>query len=105
MPFQGRCGLAGLNATYFRLRIDCGADPLVRGRRPRRPVAFRVADFSAAQRDEGVPRGPGGPPYNMKILLTGGAGFIGSHLAERLASEGHQLSIVDDLNDFYSPDL
>ena len=41
----------------------------------------------------------------MKILLTGGAGFIGSHLAERLASEGHRLAIVDDLNDFYSPDL
>jgi len=39
----------------------------------------------------------------MKILLTGGAGFIGSHLAERLLSEGHLLEIVDDLNDFYSP--
>ena len=41
----------------------------------------------------------------MKILLTGGAGFIGSHLAERLAGEGRRLAIVDDLNDFYSPDL
>jgi len=37
------------------------------------------------------------------ILLTGGAGFIGSHLAERLISEGHSLVIVDDLNDFYDP--
>ncbi|MFN8007972.1 MAG: GDP-mannose 4,6-dehydratase [Terriglobia bacterium] len=38
-----------------------------------------------------------------KILLTGGAGFIGSHLAERLLNDGHQLCVVDDFNDFYSP--
>ena len=40
----------------------------------------------------------------LRILLTGGAGFIGSHLAERLLSLGHQLVVVDDLNDFYSPE-
>jgi UDP-glucuronate 4-epimerase len=40
----------------------------------------------------------------MTILLTGGAGFIGSHLAERLLREGRRLVVVDDLNDFYSPD-
>src|ERR1035437_5034354 len=39
----------------------------------------------------------------MRILVTGGAGFVGSHLSERLLREGHHLSIVDDLNDFYSP--
>jgi UDP-glucuronate 4-epimerase len=39
----------------------------------------------------------------MRILVTGGAGFIGSHLSERLLREGHSLAIVDDLNDFYSP--
>ncbi len=39
----------------------------------------------------------------MRILVTGGAGFIGSHLGERLLSDGHSLAIVDDLNDFYSP--
>jgi UDP-glucuronate 4-epimerase len=38
----------------------------------------------------------------QRVLLTGGAGFIGSHLAERLLLEGHQLFVVDDLNDFYS---
>lgn len=41
----------------------------------------------------------------MRILLTGGAGFIGSHVAESLLKSGHALSIVDDLNDFYSPAL
>jgi UDP-glucuronate 4-epimerase len=40
----------------------------------------------------------------MKILVTGGAGFIGSHLAEKLVREGHQIAIIDDLNDFYAPE-
>ena len=39
----------------------------------------------------------------MRILLTGGAGFIGSHLSERLLRGGHSLTVIDDLNDFYSP--
>lgn len=34
----------------------------------------------------------------MKILITGGAGFIGSHLAERLVSEGHSVTVLDDLS-------
>jgi UDP-glucuronate 4-epimerase len=38
-----------------------------------------------------------------KILLTGGAGFIGSHVAEALLLRGAQLTIVDALDDFYSP--
>lgn len=32
----------------------------------------------------------------MKILITGGAGFIGSHLADRLLSEGHDVLVVDN---------
>ena len=33
----------------------------------------------------------------MKVLVTGGAGFIGSHIADRLIDEGHQVAIVDNL--------
>jgi UDP-glucuronate 4-epimerase len=39
----------------------------------------------------------------MRILVTGGAGFIGSHVSEQLLRHHHSVSIVDDLNDFYSP--
>jgi UDP-glucuronate 4-epimerase len=39
----------------------------------------------------------------IRILLTGGAGFIGSHLAEALLRSNVSLSIVDNLDDFYSP--
>ena len=38
-----------------------------------------------------------------RILLTGGAGFIGSHVAEALLHKRAELSIVDNLDDFYSP--
>ena len=34
----------------------------------------------------------------MHILITGGAGFIGSHLAERLVSDGHTVTALDDLS-------
>lgn len=39
----------------------------------------------------------------MKILLTGGAGFIGSHLLERLLERGDDVAILDDFNDYYDP--
>lgn len=34
----------------------------------------------------------------MKIFITGGAGFIGSHLSERLVREGHEVTVLDDLS-------
>ena len=42
-------------------------------------------------------------PASHHVLLTGGAGFIGSHLSEALLRRGLQLSVVDNLDDFYSP--
>jgi len=39
------------------------------------------------------------------ILLTGGAGFIGSHVARRLLDRGDRITVLDDFNDFYDPGL
>ena len=41
----------------------------------------------------------------MKVLITGMAGFIGYHCARALVKEGHQVAGIDNLNDYYSPDL
>jgi UDP-glucuronate 4-epimerase len=41
----------------------------------------------------------------MNFLVTGGAGFIGSHVCERLLHDGHSVWTFDDLNSFYAPDL
>src|SRR6202044_2737087 len=39
----------------------------------------------------------------MNFLVTGGAGFIGSHVCERLLRDGHSVWAFDDLNPFYDP--
>jgi UDP-glucuronate 4-epimerase len=41
----------------------------------------------------------------MNFLVTGGAGFIGSHVCERLLHDGHAVWAFDDLNPFYDPQL
>jgi UDP-glucuronate 4-epimerase len=39
----------------------------------------------------------------MKILITGGAGFIGSHVGRYFTSAGHSIVVLDDFNDYYDP--
>ncbi len=41
----------------------------------------------------------------MNCLLTGGAGFIGSHLSERLLAQGQTVVNVDNFNDYYDPEI
>ena len=42
---------------------------------------------------------------DLRVLVTGGAGFIGSHLCERLLAAGCRVTILDDFNDYYDPAL
>jgi len=39
----------------------------------------------------------------MRILITGGAGFIGSQLAKTLLEQKHEIIVIDNLNDYYDP--
>jgi UDP-glucuronate 4-epimerase len=41
----------------------------------------------------------------MQILVTGGAGFIGSNLIERLLEEGYEIVCLDNFNDYYNPEI
>jgi UDP-glucuronate 4-epimerase len=42
--------------------------------------------------------------YTLKIVVTGGAGFIGSHLTAKLLSLNYEVSIIDNLHPYYAPE-
>ncbi|NQT91730.1 MAG: GDP-mannose 4,6-dehydratase [Lentisphaerae bacterium] len=41
----------------------------------------------------------------MRVLVTGGAGFIGSHLTDRLLARGDTVVVIDEMNDYYDPTI
>ena len=41
----------------------------------------------------------------MRVLVTGGAGFIGSHLVDALASRGDEVVVIDDLTTGYADNI
>jgi len=41
----------------------------------------------------------------MRVLVTGGAGFIGSHTLRKLQQSGHETALLDEFNDFYDPSI
>src|SRR4051795_12796967 len=57
------------------------------------PAADRTTVLAASREDRGR-----GAHLHMRFLITGGAGFIGSHLAEELLRRGHAVHVLDDLS-------
>ena len=43
--------------------------------------------------------------YDSRIMITGAVGFIGFHLCKSLLDDGVQVFGIDNLNDYYDPDL
>eukprot|EP00984_Skeletonema_dohrnii_P001294 scaffold401_cov144-Skeletonema_dohrnii-CCMP3373.AAC.5 len=60
-------------------------------------------DDSSEEGERRVPRANTVPPHmgHKKVLVTGGAGFVGSNVAEQLLARGDDVVIVDEMNDYY----
>ena len=61
-------------------------------------------DSVAAERRD-VTKATGTNERRMKVLISGAAGFIGSHLVEAALGAGHNVTGVDALRDYYDPDI
>ena len=71
----------------------------------RMPQDYDAASRWQAARVASTPSGSVVSVARVNFLITGAAGFIGSHLSERLLEMGHWVCGFDDLNDFYDPQL
>src|SRR4051794_2978704 len=79
------------SATTGSRPDDCGWSQLPGSHRARVPwfrISLDGSAFLSASRGWGD---------QMRILVTGGAGFVGSHLCDRLLAEGHEVVCLDNL--------
>ncbi|HHV55874.1 MAG TPA: NAD-dependent epimerase/dehydratase family protein [Firmicutes bacterium] len=74
-------------------------------RQPPHPASS--AQPTSPQVPEASPSSAGEQPNprlgKRRVLVTGGAGFIGSHLVDRLVAAGHEVAVVDNFDPFYDP--
>src|SRR5215207_794995 len=64
------------------------------------PIYCRLAELKRFARDSGPPgrHRPQGKAREVRYLITGGAGFIGSHLTDALVARGDSVLVLDDLS-------
>src|SRR6185295_7559751 len=73
--------------------------------RHRDRAAFREAQSRALRHQVRVPARRDRRAALMRVLVTGAAGFIGFHVAERLLARGDDVIGLDNLNPYYDPAL
>src|SRR5262249_21377205 len=66
------------------------------GHRPAVGLAYLPGAFVHGSAEQTAPAPRPDPGDRMNVLVTGGAGFIGSHLAERLVADGHRVVVFDN---------